>query len=59
MSLVRHSDIALFFSHGDFLFCKHKCISYASLEIFGMGSLEVKLGYKIGRCMKKSKTTGL
>jgi len=29
----------LFYSHCDFLFCKHNCISYVWLEIFGRGSL--------------------
>jgi len=29
----------VFFSHCDFLLCKHNCISYAQLETFGRGSL--------------------
>jgi len=29
----------LFFSHCDFLLCKHNCITYAWLEIFWRGSL--------------------
>jgi len=28
----------LFYSHCDFLLCKHNCISYVWLQIFGSGS---------------------
>jgi len=40
----------LFFSHCNFLLCKHKCSSCAWLEIFGRGR-SVKLGCKMGCCM--------
>jgi len=33
----------IIFSHCDFLLCKHNCVTYALLEIFGRGR-EVKLG---------------
>jgi len=42
----------LFFRDYDFLLCKHNCISYAWLQIFGR-SRQVKLGCKMGHCMKK------
>jgi len=40
------------FSHGDFLLCKHNCVSYAWLEIFGKGSLG-QIRFQMGHYMKK------